>query len=67
MVMLGFLNSRVLGSEMRETCVKKLRRVSDYEIRWLFSFQKISIYKPTDSLCATLNVATNTALRSIRQ
>ena len=31
MVMLGFLNSRVLGSEMRETQVKKLRRVRVYE------------------------------------
>ena len=31
MIMLGFMNYRVLGSEMRETRVKKLRRVSVYE------------------------------------
>ena len=30
------------------------------------NFQKISIYKPTDSLCATLNFATITALGSVR-
>ena len=29
-------------------------------------FSKISIYKPTDSLCATLNVAKITALRPVR-
>ena len=29
-------------------------------------FSKIPIYMPIDSLCATLNVATITALRSVR-
>ena len=35
-------------------------------MRKVASFQKISIYKPTDSLCATLNVVTITAIRSVR-
>ena len=43
-----------------------MRRVRVYEKGGYSVFKKISIYKPTNSLCATLNVVTNTIFGFVR-
>ena len=55
---LGLRSCRVLGNEMVEILVKKLRRLRVYQKGGSSVFKKKKIYKPTGLFFPTLNVAT---------